>query len=237
MKASTLNRRDALTLVAVTAVGGTLMSRSAFAQEAGADAEGLMPGAEVCVITPEVTEGPYYFDPALERADITEGKAGSATTIRLQVVDGACLPLEGARVDIWHCDAAGLYSGYANQTGGIDTTGQTFLRGTQFTGAKGVAEFQTIYPGWYPGRTTHIHFKIFLDQTNILTGQIFFPDALSQNLYQNVEPYTTRGADRDILNSNDNIAARATRASFAYVKELEASYLVAMIIGVDPTAN
>lgn len=239
---SPLNRRDALRLVAVTAAGGALMTQRAFAQQAGvAGAEpttGLMPGADVCVLTPEVTEGPYYFDPKLERADITEGtQTGVATTVRLQVVDGSCKPIEGARVDIWHCNAEGLYSGYANQTGGVDTSGQTFLRGTQFAGANGIVEFQSIYPGWYAGRTTHIHFKVFLDDKTVLTGQLFFPDALSQFIYQNVPPYTEHGHDRDVLNANDNIASQATRASFAYVKELEERYLVAMIVGVDPNAE
>ena len=237
-----INRREAFSLVAITAAGGALMSQSAFAQETGAtttETVGLMPGADVCVITPEVTEGPYYFDPAMQRTDITEGRPGVPTRIRLQVVDAACLPLADARVDIWHCDATGLYSGYAGQgdDGTADTTGETFMRGTVFTDAKGIAEFTTVYPGWYRGRTTHVHFKVFLDQTNILTGQIFFPDALSEYLYVNVAPYNERGAERDTLNSNDNIAAQATRASFAYVKEMEAEYLVAMIIGVDPNAT
>jgi protocatechuate 3,4-dioxygenase beta subunit len=237
-----INRREAFSLVAITAAGGALMSQSAFAQETGAattETVGLMPGADVCVITPEVTEGPYYFDPAMERTDITEGRPGVPTRIRLQVVDAACLPLADARVDIWHCDATGLYSGYAGQgdDGTTDTTGETFMRGTVFTDAKGIAEFTTVYPGWYRGRTTHVHFKVFLDQTNILTGQIFFPDALSEYLYLNVAPYSERGAERDTLNTNDNIAAQATRASFAYVKEMEAEYLVAMIIGVDPNAT
>ena len=215
------------------------MTQQAFAQEASATTTtGLMPGADVCVLTPEVTEGPYYFDPELERADITEGtQTGVATTVKLQIVDGSCQPIEGARVDIWHCNAEGLYSGYANQTGGVDTSGQTFLRGTLFAGANGIVEFQTIYPGWYAGRTTHIHFKVFLDEKTVLTGQLFFPDALSQFIYQNVEPYTSHGHDRDVLNANDNIASQATRASFAYVKELEERYLVAMIVGVDPNAE
>jgi protocatechuate 3,4-dioxygenase beta subunit len=235
-----LNRRGALSLVAITAAGGALMSQRAFAQEARATTPvGLMPGADVCVITPEVTEGPYYFDPALERADITEGRPGVKTLVRLQVVDAMCKPLEGARVDIWHCDATGLYSNYPGQgeDGKTDTTGTTFMRGTLFTSANGIAEFTTVYPGWYRGRTTHVHFKVFIDQTNILTGQIFFPDALSQYLYLNVAPYNERSAARDTLNSTDGIAAQATRASFAYVKELADSYLAAMIIGVDPNAK
>ncbi|MEQ1768374.1 MAG: intradiol ring-cleavage dioxygenase [Devosia sp.] len=234
-----LTRRGAIGLIGITATGA-LVSQRAFAQETSASATSestLMPGADVCVITPEVTEGPYYFDPSLERADITEGHAGVSTTVRLQVVDAMCKPIEGARVDLWHCDAEGLYSGYASQTGGVDTTGQTFLRGTRFADANGIAAFNTIYPGWYAGRTTHMHFKVFLDTTNVLTGQIFFPDALSQYLYENVEPYKARGSERQTLNSNDNIAAQATRASFAYVKELADSYLVAMIVGVDPAAT
>lgn len=232
-----LNRRDALRLVAITAAGGTLLSQKAFAQEVSAETTALMPGADVCVLTPEVTEGPYYFDPSLERADITEGtQTGVATTVKLQVVDSACKPIEGARVDLWHCNSQGVYSGYTNQLGNLDTTGQTFLRGTQFADASGIVEFQTIYPGWYPGRTTHMHFKVFLDEKTVLTGQIFFPDALSQFIYLNVPPYTDHGADRNTLNANDGIASQATRASFAYVKELETSYLVAMIVGVDPNA-
>lgn len=239
---TTMNRREAFSLVAITAAGGALMSQGAFAQEAGVTSTqtvGLMPGADVCVITPEVTEGPYYFDPALERSDITEGRPGVPTRVRLQVVDAACAPMAKARVDIWHCDATGLYSGYAGQgeDGTTDTKGETFMRGTVFTDASGIAEFLTVYPGWYRGRTTHVHFKVFLDETNVLTGQIFFPDALSEYLYLNVAPYNERGVERDTLNSNDNIAAQATRASFAYVKEMEAEYLVAMIVGVDPNAS
>jgi protocatechuate 3,4-dioxygenase beta subunit len=232
-----LTRRGAISLIGVTAAGGALLSRAAFAAETGNEITGLMPGADVCMITPEVTEGPYYFDPKLERADITEGHPGVPTTIKLQIVDATCKPIEGARVDIWHADASGVYSGYANQTDSKDTTGETFMRGTLFTDSQGLVAFTTTYPGWYRGRTTHVHFKVFLDTTNVLTGQIFFPDALSQYIYENVAPYSERGADRETLNSNDSIAAQATRASFAYVKELADQYLVAMIIGLDPSAT
>jgi protocatechuate 3,4-dioxygenase beta subunit len=237
-----ITRRDAFRAVAVTASGGLLMSQQAFAQEAGASViqtAALLSGADVCAIVPEVTEGPYYFDPAMERVDITEGRPGVPTRIRLQVVDAACVAMEGARVDIWHCDATGLYSGYPGQgdDGSVDTSGQTFMRGTQFTNANGIAEFATVYPSWYRGRTTHVHFKVFIDETNILTGQIFFPDALSDSIYLNVAPYNDRAGTRDTLNSNDNIAVRATRASFAFIKELDEEYLVAMIIGVDPNAS
>lgn len=239
---TTMTRRNAFKAVAVTASGGFLMSQQAFAQEAGASASqtaALLQGADVCAIIPEVTEGPYYFDPEMERVDITEGRAGIPTRIRLQVVDAACLALPGARVDIWHCDATGLYSGYAGQGDdrSVDTSGQTFMRGTQFADANGIVEFATVYPGWYSGRTTHVHFKVFLDETSILTGQIFFPDALSEYIYRNVAPYNDRASARDTLNANDRIAIQSTSAAFAFIKEIEAGYLAAMIVGVDPTAR
>lgn len=125
---------------------------------------------------PKSPKAPYYFDPALERQDVTEGRPGVRTQVRLQVVDAQCKPMAGARVDIWHADATGIYSGYANQPGGIDTTGQTFMRGTQMTGENGVAEFTTVYPGWYRGRTTHIHFKVFLTKPTRL------PDSSSSRM-------------------------------------------------------
>src|SRR3546814_5998345 len=84
--------------------------------------------------------------------------------VRLQVVDAACMAVPGARVDIWHCDATGVYSGYANQgdDGSVDTSGETFMRGTQFADDNGIVEFESVYPSWYRGRTTHVHFKVFL---------------------------------------------------------------------------
>lgn len=235
-----LNRRKVVTAIAVTAVGGVMLPRAIFAQAADAETAPLLLDADVCVITPEVTEGPYYFDPALVRSDITEGKRGVPVTFRLQVVDESCAPLENARVDIWHCDASGLYSNYSGQGDDREhptsTEGETFLRGTQMTNEDGIVNFISIYPGWYRGRTTHVHFKVFLDETNVLTGQIFFPDALSEFIYENVEAYE-RPNQRDTLNDGDSIAREASRASFAAVKEEEDEYLVSLIIGVDPTAT
>lgn len=218
-----ISRRKAMTMLAVTAVGGAMMPRSALAQSAA-----LITGADVCVITPEVTEGPFYFDPALVRPDITEGRPGLPVRLRLQVVDQACTPIANARVDVWHCDAEGNYSGYDNKE-----PRETFMRGTQMTGADGVAEFSTVYPGWYRGRTTHIHFKVFLDETNVLTGQLFFPDEISEQIYAAVAPYNERSG-RDTFNENDNIARQAGAASVGKISTIEEGYDVAMIVGVDP---
>lgn len=214
-----------------------LGARSTQAQEAAAVTAGLI-SSNVCMLAAEVTEGPYYIDPELVRADITEGKEGVAMDMVIQVVDASCRPLAGARVDIWHCDAQGNYSGYANQgsDGTLDTSGETFLRGTQMADARGIVTFRTIYPGWYRGRTTHIHHKVFLDETNVLTGQIFFPDALSQYLYDNVPPYNDRASARDTVNSNDGIAEEAGEGAYAGVRETGDRYVATLVIGVDPQA-
>lgn len=224
-----LSRRKAVALLAVTAAGGVLVPRSAFGETGE-----LITGTDICVITPETTEGPYYFDPELVRSDITEGRPGLATRVQLQVVNELCDPLPGARVDIWHCDANGLYSGYANQPTG-DATGEAFMRGTQFADDRGVVEFETVYPGWYRGRTPHIHFKVFLDETTLLTGQLFFPDDVSDRVYATVAPYNAR-EERDRRNDNDGIAQRAGLAAVAEVDEIPDAYLVRMIIGASPRA-
>ena len=214
-----------------------LGARPTVAQETAAAGAGLI-SPNVCMLATEVTEGPYYTDPELVRADITEGKEGVALEMTIQIVDASCQPLPGARVDIWHCDAQGNYSGYANQgsDGMLDTSAETFLRGTQVADDRGIVTFQTIYPGWYRGRTTHIHHKVFLDETNVLTGQIFFPDALSQYLYDNVPPYNDRTSARDTVNANDFIAEEAGEGAYAGVREAGNRYVATLVIGVDPTA-
>jgi protocatechuate 3,4-dioxygenase beta subunit len=232
MPMNKMTRRQALSLLAVS-TGSAMMSRDAFAQAAGGNGAELIPGAEVCVITPEAAQGPFYFDPALVRTDIAEGRPGLPTTLRLQVVDAQCRPLHNARVDIWHCDAIGIYSGYPNQTGGADATGETFMRGTQFTDESGIVAFATVYPGWYRGRTTHIHFKVFLDETTLLTGQLFFPDEVSEAVYATAAPYNERPG-RDTFNDNDSLARRAGERSVASVAEASEGYLAQLIIGVEP---
>lgn len=213
---------------------GTPHSR---AQAAAAEAAGLV-STNVCLLAVELTEGPYYIDPRLVRADVTEGKPGMPLDMVIQVVDASCRPLPGARVDIWHCDALGNYSGYPNQgsDGRLDTSGQTFLRGTQMADGRGVVTFRTIWPGWYRGRTTHIHHKVFLDETNVLTGQIFFPDGLSQHIYASVPPYDQRRAARDTFNEGDGIARRAGRGAFAAVQAAGDRYRATLVVGVDPDA-
>lgn len=202
----------------------------------------LLPGANVCILTPQQVEGPFYFDPKLVRSDIVEDRKGVALILKLQVVTAAaCEPLKGARVDVWHADALGLYSGYPGQSDAhnISTEGGHFLRGTQHCDDDGIVTFDTIYPGWYRGRTTHIHCKVFLDDRNVLTTQLYFPDALSEYLYTQVEPYNTRGRERDTVNATDMLARHSDpdHHSFVSVKEEASRYLAALIIGVDRNAT
>ncbi len=149
-----------------------------------------------------------------------------------------CTPLAGARVDVWHARADGLYSGYAHQGDdhAIDTSGGTFMRGTQIADAQGEAVFRSVYPGWYEGRTTHVHFKIFVDAKHLLTGQMFFPDALSEYIYGHVSDYA-RKRTRDTFNANDDIALMdKARGGYCDLREEATGYLATLIVGVDRTA-
>ena len=143
----------------------------------------------VCVLTPSQTQGPYYLNLNLVRSDITEGLPGQATRLWVYVVRASdCAPLVNASVDVWHTDAIGRYSGIAQ----LGTAGLTFLRGIQFTDANGLAVFDTIYPGWYQGRTTHIHVKARPSGGAVLTSQMYFKQGLSNRVYSR-SPYAAHG--------------------------------------------
>jgi protocatechuate 3,4-dioxygenase beta subunit len=199
-------------------------------------AAATLSGAKMCILTPEAVEGPFYFDPKLVRSDITEGRPGATLGLTLQVVSAAeCVGVKAARVDLWHADGLGMYSGYRGQgDDGISTRGQTFLRGTQFTDAKGQVGFATIYPGWYPGRTPHIHFKVLLDAKSVVTGQLYFPDDLSARIYASDAPYRERKARRDMTaNAEDFIFQdQGGVDTLVSVKQEGGSYLASLIIGV-----
>jgi protocatechuate 3,4-dioxygenase beta subunit len=183
-KRPVLTRRATLTALASAPALG-MLGASARADDASAQAVAPTPS---CILTPQAVEGPYYFDAKMQRTDITEKHPGVPLRLRFVVMEASsCRPIAGARVDVWHTRADGLYSGYRGQGDdhATDTTGGTFMRGTQFADAHGEVGFRTVYPGWYEGRTTHIHFKVFTDEKTVLTGQMYFPDALSQYLYAN----------------------------------------------------
>jgi protocatechuate 3,4-dioxygenase beta subunit len=230
-----LSRRAAFAALSVPAV--TALTGAAHAKPR-ADAGG---SRNVCFLTPQSIEGPYYLDPKLVRAEVAEGRAGVPLRVDLRVVDGAsCKPSEGARVDIWHADAQGIYSGYEGQGDKqeLSTVGQKFLRGTQFTNSEGAVSFRTIYPGWYMGRATHIHFKVLVDRHNVLTGQMYFPDAVNEFIYANVPAYAGRLNPRAILNANDRFVSfhDPNRLSFCAIKEERDCYVASLVLGVDRSA-
>jgi protocatechuate 3,4-dioxygenase beta subunit len=165
-----------------------------------------------CVVRPELTEGPYYVDEELNRSDLrsdpSDGstRAGALLALTFNVSrasNSACEPLAGAIVDVWHCDADGVYSDVADGR----TIGKKFLRGYQVTDNDGVAQFTTIYPGWYRGRTVHIHFKVRSSSSSTsayeFTSQLFFDDGLTDQVFA-AEPYAARG-ERDTRNADDGI--------------------------------
>ncbi|MBI5949153.1 MAG: intradiol ring-cleavage dioxygenase [Chloroflexi bacterium] len=166
-----------------------------------------------CVVVPALTEGPYFVDEKLNRSDIrtdpVDGttKAGTPLELVLQVsaIGAGCTPLAGALVDVWQCDALGVYSDA--QDPGFNTRGKKFLRGYQVTDSAGQAKFTTIYPGWYQGRTVHIHFKVRTQRANgqayDFTSQWFFDDTLSDEVFKQA-PYAAKG-NRTTRNSNDGI--------------------------------
>jgi len=153
-----------------------------------------------CVVRPEVTEGPYYVAENLVRSDIREDRQGTPLVLTFnvaQISNGSCSALQGATVEIWHCDAAGAYSDVSDP--GFNTVGQTWLRGSQVTDANGQATFTTIYPGWYRGRAVHIHFKIDAPGAGgprrTFTSQLYFDDGFVDRVHAQA-PYASRGPRR-----------------------------------------
>lgn len=181
-----------------------------------------------CPVTPRQTDGPFYFDPELVRQDLAEGRPGVPLQLRLQIVDATgCAPAERARVDVWHCDAGGAYSGYDRER----TSGETFLRGTQIADARGVAAFRTLYPGWYEGRAPHVHVKAWTAHGRELTSQIYFPDALSDLVYAQ-GPYGLRGGLR-LRNGDDGLFRSAGPAApIAHIAEAGNGYDAAIVIAL-----
>ena len=219
------------------------------------------PDVMSCVLTAERTEGPYYLEGDLIRRDITEGKEGVPLRLKIVVADPtACTPLANAAVDIWHCDAHGYYSGISSNSPGGDAdpalaaeaATQKFLRGIQVTDGSGAVEFETIYPGWYAGRTVHIHLKVTVEGTAASTydgghvahtGQLFFDDAITDKVFA-LEPYVNRPEDERTTNDDDNIfgdhedepgfLVTLTPIAEGSVND---GYLATVAIGVDPSAT
>jgi len=163
--------------------------------------------ATSCVTTPSATEGPYYASGMPFRKNITEGKPGLPVILELTIVNKTtCEPVLGATVEIWHCDALGIYSHYEEASNNVrnpKTDDTTYLRGKQYANSSGIATFETIYPGWYVSRDTHIHMKIYNGEKEVLTSQLFFSDTLSDQIGL-LSPYSSHKVERTRLDE-DNV--------------------------------
>jgi protocatechuate 3,4-dioxygenase beta subunit len=182
----------------------------------GAGPAAVASGAVSCVLTPEQTEGPYYIANEALRRNITEGRPGIPLLLRAFVVNAStCRPIKSAAVDV--------YSGF-----GSGAASHTFMRGIQRTNAKGLALFRTVYPGWYQGRTVHIHVKVHLGGNVVHTGQLYFPDAVTDAVYRN-KPYSSR-PNRDVRNPSDSIFRNGGSKSLMSVKKNNSGMYVATIM-------
>jgi protocatechuate 3,4-dioxygenase beta subunit len=197
-----------------------------------------------CVVRPASTAGPYYVDEKLHRSDIrSDPSDGSvrrgalfALTVNVSTIaKGACSPLQGAIVDLWQCDAEGVYSDAVDPRY-FNTTGKKFLRGHQITDRTGRATFTTIYPGWYPQRTPHIHYKIRsparASSAYEFTGQMYFDEGLSDRVFAQA-PYSGRGK-RTVSNITDWIYNRdGGRQSMLAVTPAKNGYMAAFDVALD----
>ena len=249
----------------------------------------ILTAAPRCTLTPEQEEGPYYVDFGKARRDVTEGKPGVPLQLRVALVDAKrCEPLEAAAVDIWHCDATGIYSGFTANGGGDDSgrgfgppaggrggpgrggpggTGRPggrggrgqgpidetrFLRGIQITNRQGIAEFATVYPGWYAGRTIHIHLKVHLGGSAGMeryagghvshTGQLFLPEDITDQIAK-MDPYVKHSNVHRTLHTEDNIFRQQGGAqSMLSLDRLQkgsnaGGFVADVVLAVDPEAT
>ena len=219
-----LSRRQSL-----LAAGGLLAAAFLPEQADAGGAPAAASGAVTCVLTPELTQGPFYVPNEKVRRNITEGKPGVPLLLNLTVVDtSTCKPLKGAAVDVWHADALGVYSGAI-----ANNAGTSFLRGIQRSNASGLAVFQTIYPGWYRGRAVHIHVKVHVGGNVVHTGQFFFSDTLTDAVYTRA-PYSSR-PNRDTRNVDDSIYRNGGSRSMLKVAKRGSGYVGAITMGVHRT--
>lgn len=197
-----LSRREVLEILGAAGVAA-VAGPSVFAQTP-------VPG---CVVVPAQTEGPYFVDGKLNRSDIrpdpTNGKVSDGLpldlSMRVYSLGSRCVPLTAAVVDLWQCDAMGLYSDVRDNN--FDTRGQKFLRGHQITDSQGLVKFRTVYPGWYPGRAVHIHFKIRTNPAasrgTEFVSQLYFDDSVTDEVFARA-PYSAHQGRRR-LNVEDGI--------------------------------
>lgn len=243
-----LTRREAL---AALGVGGGALAAGRWILGTGPDAAlaaqagGIGRALPACVAKPEQTEGPFFVDAELERSDIRSDPSTGAVsdgiplTLRFNVSrisQGDCSALPGALVDLWQCDADGVYSGVEDEGAPAAAREQHFLRGYQHTDDDGVARFTTIYPGWYRARAVHVHFKVRTEvagQPYEFTSQLYFDEALTDKVHAQA-PYAARG-QRTRMNADDRIFQDGGESLMARVSEADDGYAATFDLGLDLT--
>ncbi len=201
-----MKRKDFLRGLGIAGLGATVPFKKAAARAADEATR-----STACVLIPTETEGPFPLDltnnATFFRTDIREGKPGTTLKVKLRVVGlSNCLPMQNCRVHIWHCDAAGVYSGYNNAMNPGDTAA-TYLRGHQITDAAGEVEFTTVFPGWYNGRIAHIHFKVYPSSGTAAVSQFTWDIPTKNALYAANTAAYTKGADGTTSFASDGIFA------------------------------
>jgi len=241
--ARNLSRRELLGLIGATAAAPLLgwareQSASEWRKSTPTQTPIQTAGAATpsCVVRPQQTEGPYFVDEKLNRSDIrsdpSDGLVQPGVPLRLvfrvsRISGSSCTPLSGAVVNIWQCNALGVYSDFLDLNGLFDTRGKKFLRGYQVTDARGEAEFITIYPGWYRGRTIHIHFKIRADsaprRSHEFTSQLYFDESITDQVHAQA-PYASKGRhmlqndrDRIFRDGGNQLMLQLTKDAQGYV--------------------
>ena len=243
-----LTRREAL---AALGVGGGALAAGRWILGTGPDvalaaqAAGIARTLPACVAKPEQTEGPFFVDAELERSDIRSDPSTGAVsdgiplTLRFNVSRisrGDCSALPGALVDLWQCDADGVYSGVEDEGAPASAREQHFLRGYQHTDDDGTARFTTIYPGWYRQRAVHVHFKVRTEvagQPYEFTSQLYFDEALTDKVHAEA-PYAARGR-RTRMNADDRIFLDGGESLMARVSEGDDGYAATFDLGLDLT--
>jgi len=240
-----LERRAALRILGGTGVCFLSMAYTGWSPKLVAGA--LSAQSPVCFLTPEISEGPFYFPLNMVRSDVTEGKEGMPLKIVFRVLDAAtCQPIPSAMIDFWQADATGNYSGYDFETAvkamrgpfgpegppHVDPTNKlTFLRGISVSDNEGMAGFQSIYPGWYDHRAVHAHVKVRIDGHVVHTGQIFFPDDVSDAVFR-TGLYAQHAGQR-VLNKDDVLYRNGgPSSSFAVEPDSDKSLAASISLGV-----
>jgi protocatechuate 3,4-dioxygenase beta subunit len=168
-----------------------------------------------CVLLCETTAGPCTTTNTPTREDVSEGVSGLPVRLALKFVNEACAPVAGASVEIWHTHRKGVYSG---QTPALDFCSNgdpeaplnMSFRGVQVTDATGRVNFDTCFPGWYPGRAIHIHFRVTIKDQTFATSQLFFDELLTSEIFATHpeyeefgQPDTTQETDGVLAGAND----------------------------------